>query len=83
MYYRDFIKTLNEKNEYKLSRGYRRLSPRMKSAVDEIYSKLETDNSFISNLDNEVKEIAKKHRVREAELSDYLENEAEHLFGDL
>lgn len=81
MKFSEFMHFLDEKNEHKLSSNYRKLSPRMKDAVDTVYAELEADSEFLYKLDKHIKDIAKKHKVSERDLNNYLEKEADNLFG--
>ena len=39
--FEEFFTELQEKNEYKMSDNYKRLSPKMKKAVDDVFSFME------------------------------------------
>ena len=50
--FEEFFKGLNEKSEYKMSDNYKKLSPKMKKAVDDVFSFMEKNPSdffFIKN----------------------------------
>ena len=62
-----------EKDEHKKSAQYKKLSPKMKSAVDEVFTVLESNpQDFLSTFDKTVSKVAKKHGVKEKDiLKDY------------
>ena len=65
-----------EKDEHKTSKEYKRLSPKMKNAVDDIFKKMDSKPSdFLNTFDKTIKNISKKYRVREKELISYFEKE--------
>ena len=65
-----------EKDEHKTSKGYKKLSPKMKKAVDDIFRKMDAKPSdFLNTFDKTIKDVAKKYRVREKDLLGYFEKE--------
>ena len=65
-----------EKDEHKKSREYKKLSPKMKSAVDEIFKVMDAKpNDFLNTFDKTIKTVSKKNKVREKELISYFERE--------
>ena len=65
-----------EKDEHKRSRGYKKLSPKMKKAVDDIFNKMDSKPSdFLNTFEKTIKDISKKFRVPEKELLKYFERE--------
>ena len=65
-----------EKDEHKKSRAYKKLSPTMRKAVDEIFKKMDAKPSdFLNTFDKTIKNISKKYRVREKDLIGYFEKE--------
>ena len=68
--------SLPEKDEHKKSKGYKKLSPKMKDAVDDIFKKMDSKPSdFLNTFDKTITAISKKYRVREKELISYFEKE--------
>ena len=66
-----------EKDEHKKTKSYKKLSPKMKNAVDELFNKLDTKGSnFLNNFEKAISDVAKKNRVPEKQLYDYFEKEA-------
>ena len=62
-----------EKDEHKTSKEYKRLSPKMKNAVDDIFRKMDSKPSdFLNTFEKTIKQVSKKHRVREKDLMKYL-----------
>ena len=65
-----------EKDEHKKSKQYKKLSPKMKNAVDEIFKKMESKPSdFLNTFEKTIKEISKKFKVPEKEVMSYFEKE--------
>ena len=68
--------SLPEKDEHKKSKQYKKLSPKMKGAVDDIFSKMDSKPSdFLNTFEKTIKEVSKKFRVTEKELMRYFEKE--------
>ena len=67
---------LPEKDEHKTSKEYKKLSPKMKKAVDDIFAELDAKPSdFLNTFDKTITNVAKKYRVPEKQLMDYFERE--------
>ena len=67
---------LPEKDEHKRTKEYKKLSPKMKEAVDDIFKKMDTKPSdFLNTFEKTIKQVSKKHRVREKDLMQYFERE--------
>ena len=65
-----------EKEEHKKSAQYKKLSPKMKSAVDEVFTVLESNpQDFLSTFDKTVTKVAKKHGVKEKDILKYFDKE--------
>ena len=65
-----------EKDEHKKSAQYKKLSPKMKSAVDEVFTVLESNpQDFLSTFDKTVTTVAKKHGVKEKDILKYFDKE--------
>ena len=68
--------TVNEKDEHKKSKQYKRLSPKMKDAVDNLFKKMDAKPSdFLNSFERNIKDIAKKYKVSDKELIGYFEKE--------
>jgi hypothetical protein len=68
--------SLIEKDEHKKSKEYKRLSPKMKDAVDQIFKKMDSKPSdFLNSFEKTMSEVAKKYKVPEKELTKYFERE--------
>ena len=68
--------TVVEKDEHKKSKQYKKLSPKMKDAVDLIFKKMESKPSdFLNTFEKTIKEISKKFKVPEKEVMSYFEKE--------
>ena len=68
--------TVIEKDEHKKSRQYKKLSPKMKDAVDTIFQKMEAKPSdFLNTFEKTIRDVSKKFKVSEKELMNYFEKE--------
>lgn len=75
--FNDLYTSIFEKDEHKKSKSYRKLAPKMKKAVDELFKKLDTKGSnFLNNFEKTITDVSKRHRVPEKKLYDYFEKEA-------
>ena len=71
-----FYKPVLEKEEHKKSKEYKKLTPKMKSAVDDIFKVMDAKpNDFLNTFDKTIKTVSKKNRVREKDLISYFEKE--------
>tara|TARA_B100000902_G_scaffold13086_2_gene15911 strand:+ start:4938 stop:5186 length:249 start_codon:yes stop_codon:yes gene_type:complete len=76
MRFDNFYSNIIEKDEHKKSSQYRKLSPKMKKAVDEIFKKMDSNSSdFINSFERNLAFVSKKHKVTEKELMTYFEKE--------
>ena len=67
---------LPEKDEHKKTKEDRKLSPKMKEAVDDIFKKMDAKPSdFLNSFEKTIKDVAQKYKVREKELHKYFERE--------
>jgi len=65
-----------EKDEHKKSKAYKKLSPKMKGAVDQIFKKMDAKPSdFLNTFDRTITDVSKSFKVREKELMNYFEKE--------
>ena len=65
-----------EKDEHKKSKTYKKLSPKMKNAVDQIFNKMDSKPSdFLNTFDKTITSVSKKFRVPPKKLMDYFEAE--------
>ena len=81
MKFDDLYTTISEKDEHKTTPSYRKLPPKMKKAVDELFKKIDTKGSnFLNNFEKTVTDVSKKYGVAERKLYDYFEKEAMDIF---
>ena len=74
--FNSFYKPFLEKDEHKKSREYKKLSPKMKSAVDGVFKIMDAKpNDFLNTFEKTIKDISKKNKVREKDLISYFEKE--------
>ena len=65
-----------EKDEHKNTKEYKKLSPKMKGAVDNIFAQMDAKPSdFLNTFEKTIKDISKKKRVLEKDLLSYFEKE--------
>ena len=65
-----------EKDEHKKSKEYKKLSPKMRKAVDDLFKKMDSKPSdFLNSFEKSIKDTSKKFRVPEKELLKYFERE--------
>jgi len=68
--------SLPEKDEHKKSKEYKKLSPKMKEAVDDIFNKMDSKPSdFLNTFEKTINQVSKKYKVPEKELMGYFEKE--------
>ena len=68
--------TVIEKDEHKKTGAYRKLSPKMKEAIDELFKKMDAKPSdFLNSFEKTIKEVSKKFKVSEQEIMKYFEKE--------
>ena len=68
--------SLPEKDEHKKSKQYKKLSPKMKDAVDDIFNKMDTKPSdFLNTFEKTINQVSKKYKVPERQLMGYFEKE--------
>ena len=74
--FNSFYTSLPEKDEHKKSKEYKKLSPKMKDAVDDIFNKMDTKPSdFLNTFEKTINQVSKKYKVSEKELIGYFEKE--------
>ena len=68
--------SLPEKDEHKKSKEYKKLSPKMKDAVDEIFGKMDAKPSdFLNTFEKTINSVSKKFKVPTKALMNYFEAE--------
>ena len=71
-FYRPYL----EKDEHKKSKEYKKLTPKMKGAVDEIFKIMDAKPSdFLNSFEKSVKEISRKYKVSDKDMMKYFEKE--------
>ena len=62
--FNSFYTSLPEKDEHKKSKEYKKLSPKMKDAVDDIFKKMDSKpQDFLNTFEKTIKQISKRYRV--------------------
>ena len=60
----------------KKSKEYKKLSPKMKDVVDDIFKKMDSKpQDFLNTFEKTIKQVSKRYRVPEKELMGYFEKE--------
>ena len=68
--------TVVEKDEHRKSKLYKKLSPKFKDAVDDIFTQMDAKPSdFLNTFEKTISDISKQYRVPEKELMRYFEKE--------
>ena len=74
--FKEFNTWVIEKDEHKKSSTYKKLTPKMKKVIDEVFSAMEKNPSdFLSTFDKTVSKVAKKHGVKEKDIMGYFDKE--------
>ena len=76
--FKKFTKQLNERRSAgpKSSAEFRKLAPKMRAAIIDIYSMInKTADPIISKIDGIIKVASKKHGVSTYDIEDYFDNE--------
>tara|TARA_R100000482_G_scaffold115672_1_gene58698 strand:- start:189 stop:437 length:249 start_codon:yes stop_codon:yes gene_type:complete len=74
--FNNFYSSFMEKDEHKKSKEYKKLNPKMRKAVDDIFKKMDSKPSdFLNTFEKTIKEVSKKFKVPEKELMKYFERE--------
>ena len=70
---KNLLKSITEKDEYKRSPDYRRLSPALKKAVDDIMVQLsKSPFKVLKNLKKTTTDLGKKHKVKPNEIEKFI-----------
>ena len=68
--------TVVEKDEHRKSKLYKKLSPKLKDAVDDIFAQMDAKPSdFLNSFEKTITDISRKYKVPEKELLGYFEKE--------
>ena len=66
---------ITEKNDYKRTRQYNKLSPKMKKAVDMVFRAADKSADVIADFEKNVKSAAKQYNVNAKDLMNYFDKE--------
>ena len=76
MRFDNLYESLVEKDEHKKSKEYKKLSPKMKDAVDSIFKVMDAKPSdFLNSFEKTIKDVSKRYKVSEKDLMKYFERE--------
>ena len=68
--------TIKEKDEHKRSLKYRKLAPKVKKAVDDVFGMMaKTPQKVLSMFPRVIQDIAKKHKIQTKDIETYFEKE--------
>jgi hypothetical protein len=71
-----YSSTVIEKDEHRKSRQYKKLSPKMRDAVDQIFKIMDSKPSdFLNTFEKTIQDVSKKFKVSEKDLMNYFEKE--------
>ena len=74
--FNDLYVPVLERNDHKKAKEYKRLSPKMKDAVDSIFKVMDSKpQDFLNTFTKTITATSKKYRVPEKELMKYFERE--------
>ena len=74
--FKDWYIPFFEKDEHKKSREYKKLSPKMRTAVDDIFGVMDAKPSdFLNTFEKTISQVSKKYKVPEKQLMGYFEKE--------
>ena len=74
--FNNFYSSFMEKDEHKKSKEYKKLSPKMRNAVDDIFKKMDSKPSdFLNSFEKSIQDVSKKYRVSNKDIMKYFEKE--------
>ena len=74
--FNNFYSSFMEKDEHKKSKEYKKLNPKMRKAVDDLFKKMDSKPSdFLNSFEKSVKEISRKYKVSDKDMMKYFEKE--------
>ena len=74
--FNNFYTSYMEKDEHKKSKEYKKLSTKMRKAVDDLFKKMDSKPSdFLNSFEKSVKEISRKYKVSDKDMMKYFEKE--------
>ena len=76
MRFDSLYESLVEKDEHRKSKEYKKLSPKMKAAVDDVYSMIDkTSDPLIGKVEGIISQVAKKHGINVSSIEKYIDSE--------
>ena len=74
--FNNFYSSFMEKDEHKKSKEYKKLNPKMRKAVDDIFKKMDSKPSdFLNTFEKTITDVSKKFGVTNKQLMNYFEKE--------
>lgn len=75
MIFSELSSTLKESDEYNSFKLYKKLSPKMKDAVQYVYDNIDNSEDILVNFEKNIKDAAKKYNLPVSDLKNYFEDE--------
>ena len=74
--FKEFNTWVLEKDEHKKSSTYKKLTPKMKKTIDDVFDIMEKNpGDFLSIFDKTVEKVAKKHGIKVKDIMNYFDKE--------
>ena len=68
--------TIKEKDEHKKSLTYKKLAPRVKKAIDDVFGMMsKTPQKVLTTFPKVIKDVARKHRIQPKDIETYFAKE--------
>jgi len=68
--------TIKEKDEHKRSLNYRKLAPKVKKAVDDVFGMMaKTPQKVLTMFPKILQQVSKKHKIQPRDIETYFEKE--------
>jgi len=68
--------TIKEKDEHKRSLNYRKLAPKVKKAVDDVFGMMaKTPQKVLTMFPKILQQVSKKHKIQPKDIETYFEKE--------
>lgn len=75
MIFSELSSTLKESDEYNSFKLYKKLSPKMKDAVQYVYDNIDNSEDILVNFEKNIEDAAKKYNLSVSDLKNYFEDE--------
>ena len=75
------LSNIVEQNKLFDSNSYKKLSPKLKEAVNDVMKLVKNEGNLIFNFENAVDKVAEQHNVNTKLIYDYFDNEVNERLG--